>query len=81
MPDRDLYVPPNVSTEEVYRLLLSMRGDLRESINSKASVDEVTHLKERIIDLESWQTWAMRLGIPALLGIVLNLLNTLNGGI
>lgn len=110
MPDRDLYVPSSVSTEEVYRLIQHLRGDIRETntkldtkpnkndlqnlkseIEGKASKESVAalktdaktdsdHLKERIVDLESWQTWAMRLGIPALLGVVLNLLNTLNGG-
>ena len=109
MPDRDLYVPPSVSTEEVYRLILTLRGDIRDTntkldskpsktdlnnlkseIESKASKEalsalraeanaEIEHLTERVTDLESWQTWAMRLGIPALLGVALNLLDTLNG--
>lgn len=109
MPDRDLYVPPSVSTEEVYRLILTLRGDIRDTntkldskpskndlmnlkseIESKASKEavssirteltqEIEHLEERIVDLESWQTWAMRLGIPGLIGVIVNLLNTVNG--
>lgn len=110
MPDRDLFVPPSVSTEEVYRLILNVRGDIRDTntkldtkpskedlknlkseIEGKASREsveavkadiksETEHLKERIIDLEAWQTWAFRLGVPGLIGVILNLLDTFNGG-
>lgn len=84
MPDRDSYAPADISTGEVYRLFNSLKVDLRDvrsDIKAKPSAEEIAGLKERIADLESWQTWAMRLGIPGLIGVVLNLMNTINGGI
>ena len=72
-----------MSVGEVYRLVGTLKTDINKldnKLDGKPSTAEYNHLKERIIDLESWQTWAMRLGIPGLLGVVLNLLNTINGG-
>lgn len=82
MPERDLYVPPNVTTEELYRLVLTVKTDIRDTqtkLDARPTKADLDHLRERIVDLESWQTWAMRLGIPALLGIAFNLLDTFKG--
>lgn len=75
MPGQEPEAPPNVTIGEVYRLILTLKTD----IEKKPSDEAVKHLRERITELESWQTWAMRLGIPGLIAIVFNLLDSFEG--
>ena len=53
--------------------------DLRAEVDKKASNDALTYARERIQALEEWQKWAMRIGVPALIGIIFNIANTLDG--
>jgi len=53
--------------------------DLKEEIGKRAHVSELGYANDRIKDLEDWQKWAMRLGVPAMIGVIINLLNTLDG--
>lgn len=55
--------------------------DLKEEMGGKASKDALTYLTDRIKDLEDWQKWAMRIGVPALIGVIFNIANTLDGKI
>lgn len=55
--------------------------DLRAEVDKKASNDAITYARERIQSLEEWQKWAMRIGVPALMGVLVNLANTLDGKI
>lgn len=42
---------------------------------------EAGGLRQRIVDLENWQTWALRLGIPGLVAAALNAINTFGGAV
>lgn len=83
MPESEVTNPSTMTTGEVYRLVRDLKADLKvmaDKLDARPTKDDITHLESRIADLEGWQTWAMRLGIPALLGVVFNLLDTFNAG-
>lgn len=49
-----------------------------ETVRREAKA-EAGGLRQRIVDLENWQTWALRLGIPGLIAAALNAINTFGG--
>lgn len=55
--------------------------DIKEEITSKASKDSLTAATDRIKELVDWQKWAMRVGVPALLAVIYNLANSIDGKI
>ena len=55
--------------------------DLKEEVANKASNDALSYARERIQALEEWQKWAVRLGIPALLGVIFNIATNIDGKI
>lgn len=56
-------------------------SELKNTVEKRATVEALNHALQRVRDLEDWQKWAMRLGIPALIGVIVNLLNTVDGKI
>lgn len=72
----------DVTNAELMRAVVLLRGDI-SNVNNKLekfpTMETVNNLKERIVDLEDWQKWAFRLGIPGLIGVILNLANTFGG--
>jgi hypothetical protein len=55
--------------------------DLRAEVEKKATTDALGWALSRIKELEDWQKWAMRIGVPALIGVIFNIANTLDGKI
>lgn len=72
----------SVTTGELSRAVGLIRSDIKEvkkDIGEKPSRETVDNLRQRIVDLENWQTWALRLGIPGLCVAALNAVNTFGG--
>jgi len=69
MPDTESTT--QITNGELFRAVELIRGDiggLRSDLGGRPTANDLTYLKERISDLENWQTWATRLGIPSLIG-------------
>lgn len=93
MPDGGMADTSNVTTGELSRAVGLIRGDIKDvkkDIQEKptqAELDAVRReakaeaggLRQRIVDLENWQTWALRLGVPGLCVAALNAVNTFGG--
>lgn len=72
----------SVTTGELSRAVGLIRGDIKEitkKVDEKPTKESVDHLKQRVVDLENWQTWALRIGIPGLIVAAWNGLNTFGG--
>lgn len=72
----------SVTTGELSRAVGLIRSDIKEvkkDIAEKPTKEMVDHLQQRVVDLENWQTWALRLGIPGLCVAALNAVNTFGG--
>lgn len=95
MPERagTEYDTRDVTNSELMRAVVLLRKDIG-GLNEKfaavptskdldavkdVSNERFDYLKERIHDLENWQTWALRLGIPGLCVAALNAVNTFGG--
>lgn len=84
-----------VTTGELSRAVGLIRGDIKDvkkDISEKPSASdleavrreakaEAGGLRQRIVDLENWQTWALRLGVPGLIMAGLNAVNTFGGAV
>lgn len=68
-----------VTTGELSRAVGLIRKDIADMKTTTPSKESVDHLRQRIVDLENWQTWALRLGIPGLCMAALNAVNTFGG--
>lgn len=62
-------------------LIRSDIRDLKKEIDARPTAKDIGYLEQRIKDLEDWQKWAMRIGVPALIGVIFNIANTLDGKI
>lgn len=72
----------SVTTGELSRAVGLIRSDIKDvkkDISEKPTKESVDNLRQRIVDLENWQTWALRLGIPGLCVAALNAVNTFGG--
>lgn len=61
--------PATITTGELSRavgLIRSDIGDLRSDIRARPTKEDLAYLTARVKVLEDWQTWALRLGGPAL---------------
>lgn len=58
-----------ITTGELSRAVAVIRSDIkevREEVKEKPTTRDLAYLENRVRDLENWQTWAMRLGVPSL---------------
>lgn len=73
-----------ITNGELNRAVKLIRDDIKEmknDVDKKPSQRDLDYLATRLKDLEDWQKWAMRIGIPAIIGIVVNMANTIDGKI
>lgn len=70
-----------VTTGELSRAVGLIRKDIADIKTAVPSKESVDNLRQRIVDLENWQTWALRLGIPGLCLAALNAVNTFGGAV
>lgn len=69
-----------ITTGELSRavgLIRSDIGDLRLDIRGRPTKEDLIYLTERVKNLENWQTWALRLGGPALVGCLVGVASNL----
>lgn len=72
--------PASISTGELSRavgLIRSDIGDLRSDIRGRPTEKDLIYLSERVKSLENWQTWALRLGGPAVVGCLIGVFSNL----
>lgn len=63
-----------ITNGELYRAVSLIRGDigdLRTDVKSRPTKEDIIYLSERVKNLENWQTWALRLGAPALIATMI----------
>jgi len=68
-----------ITNGELFRAVTLIRGDIKDlktDVEAKPTQRDFAYLENAVKDLENWQTWAIRLGVPALIGVVFNLVNT-----
>lgn len=70
-----------ITTGELSRAVELIRTDIAGIKTTTPSKESVDHLRQRIIDLENWQTWALRIGVPGLCAAALNLINTFSSNV
>jgi hypothetical protein len=71
-----------ITTGELSRAVTLIRGDInqvRKEVAEKPTTRDVEYLKERIDGLQSWQTWAMRVGIPGFVMALYSVINQVTG--
>lgn len=70
-----------ITTGELSRAVELIRKDIAGIQTSTPSKESVDNLKQRVTDLENWQTWALRIGVPGLCAAALNFINTLSSNV
>lgn len=68
-----------ITNGELFRAVALIRGDIKDlktDVDAKPTARDFAYLENAIKDLENWQTWAIRIGVPALIGVVFNLVNS-----
>lgn len=70
-----------ITNGELARAVILIRDDikdLKKDVENKPSTRDIEYLTARISDLEEWQKWGARFGIPALLAIAYNTLTNID---
>lgn len=71
-----------ITNGELNRAVNMIRGDIRDlktDVNTRPTTKDLSYLEARIKDLEDFQKWAFRVGIPSLIMVVVNTANTIKG--
>lgn len=55
--------------------------EIKIELKERPTDRDVAYLEDRVRDLESWQTWAMRLGVPGLGAAAIALLNSISNSL
>lgn len=65
----------HITNGELFRAVKLIRDDIKDvkaEVSDKPTKRDIEYLERRVTDLENWQTWAMRLGIPGLVTSVVS---------
>lgn len=71
-----------ITNGELSRAVALIRSDIRDvknDVSSRPTSRDFGFLEERIKDLEEWQKWAMRIGVPGIIGVIINFIDTVGG--
>lgn len=71
-----------ITNGELSRAVKLIRDDIKDvknDVSTRPTTRDIGYLEARIKDLEDWQKWAMRIGVPSLMAVIINTINTLNG--
>lgn len=71
-----------ITNGELSRAVKLIRDDIKDvkkDVSERPTTRDIAHLESRIVDLEDWQKWAVRLGVPGLFGVIINLGNSVGG--
>lgn len=70
-----------ITNGELSRAVKLIRDDIRDvkdDVAKRPTTRDLSYLETRIKDLEDWQKWAMRLGVPACIGVIVSLTSTIS---
>jgi len=70
-----------ITNGELSRAVALIRSDIKEvkrDVSERPTTRDISFLEMRIKDLEEWQKWAMRIGVPGMVGVIINFVNTIN---
>lgn len=76
MPDTE---HAQITTGELNRAVTLIRkdiGELKTNVEARPTTRDLGYLEARIHDLEEFQKWAFRVGIPSLIMVVVNTFDT-----
>lgn len=71
-----------ITNGELNRAVGLIRTDIRDlktDVSARPTTKDLSYLEARIKDLEDFQRWAFRVGIPSLVMVIVNTVNTIQG--